>query len=98
MYFSTCVRCPKRNTVPPEKWPFLLLFPREPLGEWKSLGDPCVGSPDQNKTVRSQPNFVLAVPGHAGCYVFMADRWDQTKIGHTNTEIHASRLVLWATF
>lgn len=75
-----------------------VFWSREPLGEWKSLGDPCVGSPDQNKTFGSQPNFVLAVPRHAGCYVFMADRWDQTKIGETNTEIHASRYVwlpLW---
>lgn len=73
-----------------------MLFSRDPLGEWTSLGDPCLGSPDEShppssKTFRSQPTFVMPVPGHAGCYVFMADRWDQTKTGGHNTQIHASR-------
>jgi len=51
---------------------------RDPLGEWKSLGNPCTGGSDLENafTFFSQPNFVMAMPDHPGTFVFMADQWD----------------------
>ena len=52
--------------------------PRDPLGDWKSLGNPCTGGSDLENafTFFSQPNFVMAMPEHPGSFVFMADQWD----------------------
>ncbi len=44
------------------------------LGPWESKGNPCIGE-DAELTFHSQGTCVLPVPGKAGCYIFMADRW-----------------------
>ena len=45
-------------------------------GPWTCLGNPCRGTDAQNQTTfESQPTYVLQVPGHAGQFIFMADRW-----------------------
>jgi len=45
-------------------------------GPWKSLENPCRGTPYQNKTTfDSQSTYVLPVAGKPGAFIFMADRW-----------------------
>lgn len=45
-------------------------------GPWKSLGNPCRGTPEQNaKTFESQSTYVLPVAGKPNALIFMADRW-----------------------
>ena len=47
------------------------------LGPWRSLGNPCRGTPDQcSTTFESQSTYVLPVSSHRGAFVFMADRWN----------------------
>jgi hypothetical protein len=50
-----------------------------PLGPWKTVGDPCVGTNAQN-TFESQGTFVLPVQGSPGNFIFMADRWNTTNM------------------
>ncbi len=50
-----------------------------PLGPWTVKGNPCSGA-DSATTFHAQSNFVLAVPGKAGQFIFMADRWDKTNL------------------
>lgn len=46
------------------------------FGPWKSLGNPCRGTPQQNsKTFESQSTYVLPVPGKPDAFIFMGDRW-----------------------
>ena len=46
------------------------------FGPWKSLGNPCRGTPEENRTTfESQGTFALAVPGKEDRLIFMADRW-----------------------
>ncbi|MDR0533649.1 MAG: glycoside hydrolase family 43 protein [Verrucomicrobiales bacterium] len=46
------------------------------MGEWKSLGNPCRGTDQQNKTTfESQGTYILPVSGKPGACIFMADRW-----------------------
>lgn len=47
----------------------------EILGNWKELGNPCVGN-DSALTFHSQSTFVLPVQGKKDTYIFMADRWN----------------------
>jgi hypothetical protein len=49
------------------------------LGEWKQMGDPCIG-PDAKSTFNSQSTFVLALPGEPDRFLFMADRWNKTDL------------------
>ena len=51
---------------------------RDPLGEWHSLGNPCIGGSDLENafTFFSQPTFVMPMPRRPGSFVFMADQWD----------------------
>ncbi|PTX92345.1 glycoside hydrolase family 43 protein [Opitutus sp. ER46] len=45
-------------------------------GPWRSLGNPCVGTPEQcANTFESQSTFVLPVQGRKDTFIFMADRW-----------------------
>lgn len=44
------------------------------LGPWKTFGNPCSGA-DSKRTFGAQSTYVLAVPGHANSFIFMADRW-----------------------
>lgn len=45
-------------------------------GPWKSLGNPCRGTPAENaSTFWSQSTHVLPVAGKPDAFIFMADRW-----------------------
>lgn len=44
------------------------------LGPWESKGNPCVGA-DAKSTFGTQSTCVFPVPGKAGCFIFIADRW-----------------------
>jgi hypothetical protein len=52
---------------------------RNILGPWQMKGNPCVGR-DAETTFHSQSTFVLPVPKHPGCFIFMADRWKGWKL------------------
>lgn len=44
------------------------------LGEWKELGDPCIG--DTTKTTfHSQSTYILQVAGRENEFIYMGDRW-----------------------
>ena len=45
------------------------------FGEWKELGNPCVGA-DSAFTFHSQSSFILPVHGKNNALIFMADRWN----------------------
>jgi beta-xylosidase len=45
-------------------------------GEWKSLGNPCRGTEDENKiTFNSQSTCILPVQGKKNEFIYMGDRW-----------------------
>jgi hypothetical protein len=45
-------------------------------GPWKEVGNPCRGTSEEEATTfGSQGTFILTVPGQAGAFIFMADRW-----------------------
>lgn len=45
-------------------------------GEWKTIGNPCRGTEDENKiTFGSQSTNVLPVTGKKNEFIFMGDRW-----------------------
>ena len=45
-------------------------------GPWKSLGNPCIGTPEQvSKTFGGQSTYILPVPGKPDAFIFMADIW-----------------------
>ncbi|MGE5418594.1 MAG: glycoside hydrolase family 43 protein [Chloroflexota bacterium] len=45
-------------------------------GEWKTTGNPCRGTEEENKvTFNSQSTNVLAVPGRKNAFIYMGDRW-----------------------
>jgi hypothetical protein len=51
-----------------------------PLGPWTMKGNPCVG-PKAETTFDAQSTFVLPAPGKpAGCFLFLADRWNERKL------------------
>lgn len=43
-------------------------------GPWKELSNPFVGD-DSNTSFHSQSTYVLSVPGKAGQFIYMGDRW-----------------------
>jgi beta-xylosidase len=46
------------------------------LGEWKSIGNPCRGTEDENKiTFGSQSTQILQVQGRKNEFIYMGDRW-----------------------
>jgi hypothetical protein len=46
------------------------------LGEWRPLGNPVRGTQQQTDTTfESQSTYILPLPGRAGAFIFMADRW-----------------------
>lgn len=49
------------------------------LGEWKSLGDPCVGEGSE-LTFRSQSTFVLKIGEK---YIYMGDRWNPEALNQS---------------
>jgi Glycosyl hydrolases family 43 len=53
-----------------------LAFARKILGEWKSIGNPCRGTEDENKiTFGSQSTQILQVQGKKNEFIYMGDRW-----------------------
>lgn len=44
------------------------------LGEWKELGNPCVGD-GADLTFNSQSTYILPVQGKAGQFIYLGDRW-----------------------
>ena len=53
------------------------------MGEWESLGNPCVSRAHmlRETTFYSQGTHVLPLPGQPGRFVFMADRWLPQALG-----------------
>lgn len=49
------------------------------LGEWKQMGNPCKG-PGAATTFQSQSTFIFPMPGKAGSFIFMADRWNKKDL------------------
>lgn len=45
------------------------------FGEWKELGDPCIGDTTQT-TFHSQSTYILPVQGKPDTYIYMGDRWN----------------------
>lgn len=46
------------------------------LGEWKTIGNPCRGTEDENKiTFGSQSTHILPVHGKKNAFIYMGDRW-----------------------
>jgi len=46
------------------------------LGEWKTIGNPCRGTEDENKiTFGSQSTHILPVQGIKNAFIYMGDRW-----------------------
>jgi hypothetical protein len=45
-------------------------------GEWKTIGNPCRGTEDENKvTFNSQSTCILPVHGNKNAFIYMGDRW-----------------------
>lgn len=55
------------------------------MGEWRSLGNPCVGGSelDMATTFFSQATAVVPLPGQPGRFLFMADQWDVRDLGRS---------------
>ncbi len=70
--------------------------PRDPLGDWKSLGNPCTGGSDLENafTFFSQPNFVMAMPEHPSSFVFMADQWDPEDLSASRSASTMTTVVI----
>ncbi|BDA43720.1 hypothetical protein COCOBI_04-7350 [Coccomyxa sp. Obi] len=62
-----------------------IFFARSPMGEWESLGNPCIGGTimARQSTFFSQGTYVLPMPGRPNEYVFLADRWVPTNLGNS---------------
>jgi hypothetical protein len=46
------------------------------LGEWKTVGNPCRGTEDENKiTFGSQSTHILPIIGKKNAFIYMGDRW-----------------------
>ncbi|WP_310378858.1 glycoside hydrolase family 43 protein [Flavobacterium sp.] len=51
------------------------------MSGWKSLGNPCRGTEEENKTTfRSQSTYVLPIEGKKDAFIFVADRWDPKNL------------------
>ena len=61
------------------------------MGHWRSLGNPCIGASEVERTFTyfSQPTFVLPLPGQTGRFIFMADQWDSEDLASSRC-IHVS--------
>ena len=55
------------------------------MGEWRTLGNPCVGGSelDMATTFFSQATAVVPLPGQPGRFLFMADQWDVRDLGRS---------------
>ena len=74
--------------------------PRDPLGDWKSLGNPCTGGSDLENafTFFSQPNFVMAMPEHPGSFVFMADQWDPEDLSASRSASTVTKVLITSLY
>jgi len=56
--------------------PARLSVAKKLFGEWKTTGNPCKGTEDENKiTFGSQSTHVLPVEGKKNAFIYMGDRW-----------------------
>jgi hypothetical protein len=56
--------------------PARLAVAKKIFGDWKSIGNPCRGTEDENKiTFNSQSTNVLPIAGKKNAFVYMGDRW-----------------------
>ena len=56
--------------------PARLSVAKELFGEWKTIGNPCRGTDDDNKiTFGSQSTHILPVHGKKNVFIYMGDRW-----------------------
>jgi hypothetical protein len=56
--------------------PARLSVAKKLFGEWKTIGNPCRGTEDENKiTFGSQSTHVLPVEGKKNAFIYMGDRW-----------------------
>ncbi|EIE19343.1 Arabinanase/levansucrase/invertase, partial [Coccomyxa subellipsoidea C-169] len=60
-----------------------IFFARSPLGQWESLGNPCIGGTimARQRTFYAQATHVLPMPGRPGEFLFLADRWVPSNLG-----------------
>lgn len=50
-------------------------------GNWKTAGNPCRGTEDENKTTfNSQSTNILPVPGKKNTFIYMGDRWNPENL------------------
>ena len=49
------------------------------LGDWKQMGDPCVGK-GSGTTFQSQSTYILPLPGQPDNFIFMTDRWNKLNL------------------
>ena len=50
-------------------------------GDWKSIGNPCRGTEDENKiTFGSQSTFILNIQGKKSAFIFMGDKWNPDNL------------------
>jgi Glycosyl hydrolases family 43 len=51
------------------------------FGDWKSIGNPCRGTGDENKiTFDSQGTMILPVNGKKNAFIYMGDRWNPDNL------------------
>jgi hypothetical protein len=56
--------------------PARLAVAKKIFGDWKSVGNPCRGTEDENKvTFGSQTTQILQVQGKKNAFIYMGDRW-----------------------
>jgi len=75
------------------KWVYVFLSLQEKIvlvrsdmfGQWKLVGNPCVGATEMEaaNTFQSQGSFVLPMPGRPGSFIFMADQWDPDNLAES---------------
>jgi len=54
------------------------------FGDWKSIGNPCRGSDDENKiTFGSQSTQILQLHGKKDAFIYMGDRWIPDNLSDT---------------
>ena len=56
--------------------PARLAVAKKIFGDWKSIGNPCMGTEDENKiSFGSQSTQILPVSGKKNVFIYMGDRW-----------------------
>jgi hypothetical protein len=61
--------------------PARLAVAKKFFGEWKSIGNPCRGTEDENKiSFGSQSTYILPVEGKENAFIYMGDRWNPDNL------------------